>query len=461
MVHKLEQLFLPDSIAVIGATNNHYKNAGRVLLNLQRSRFSGELYAVNPKYETVLGVPCFSSLIDIPDEIDMACIIIPAEQIPDVLRECVRKNVKVAIIFSSGFSESGGGEQLQIELNDIINGTDLRVYGPNVPGMFDFRRKWGVSFSPQFEPHNFVEGSIGLITQDGSLGRAILDSNQRGIGFKYWVSPGNEMDLNTIDFLEWFVSDSEITIIMMVLEKALLDKHFSEIANEAFLKRKPIILIKLGHYPFMVNELDDHIDPHSTDSVEKLLVKHPGVICVDDLDELVSVAWLFQKFEGNYRNRTLIYSWAGGGSAILVTDMCKKYGVSLPELSDETKMKIQNILMKNEEFINPLDLTTLIYENYSLFSETLEMIIDSGEYDIILIPVPFKIEQQTEEMAQNIVRLSNKYSIPIIPIFFSTGEISGATYDVIAESGLPYFTKVETAIKSLSFFLQYKAGQFN
>ena len=456
IAHKLENLFLPKSIAVIGATNNHHKNAGRVIINLQKSRFSGELYAVNPKYQMVSGVECFSSLLEIPNEIDMVCIIIPAMDIPNTLRECIKKKVKIAIIFSSGFSESGEiGEQLQSELSTIIEGTDLRVYGPNVPGMFDFQKKWGVSFSPQFEPHDFLEGSIGLITQGGSLGRAILDSNQKGIGFRYWFSPGTEIDLNTMEFLEWFVFNKEIEIIVMVLENALPDKEFIELANEALLKQKPIIFIKLGQYPISINAINYHIGTTKS-YVPRTLMRHSGVISVNDLDELVGVAWLFQKFKGQYRNRALIYSWAGG-SAILVTDMCEKYGVCLATLSDELRLSIQNRLMINERLMNPLDITTLIYENPSLFSEILDEIIKSEEFDIILVPIPFKIEQQTEEMAQDLIRLSAKYNIPIIPIFFSTGEISGTTYEVISDSGLPYFTKVETAIKSLGLFLQYKS----
>ncbi|OLO28672.1 hypothetical protein BTR23_17305 [Alkalihalophilus pseudofirmus] len=455
MTDNLDCLFAPSSIAVIGATNNYYKNGGRVLINLQKSKFSGELYAVNPKYTTVLGVQCYPSILEIPSHIDIVCVIVPAENITEVIKECIMKDVKVAVIFSSEhIVENDSNINLQMELNEMIKGTNLRIYGPNVAGMFDFRNKWGLSFSPKFEPQDFVDGSIGLITQGGSLGRAVLDSNQKGIGFSYWVATGNEIDLNTTDFLTRFVEDENIEIILMILERPLPSKLL-ECVNESYLKQKPIIVLKLGQYPISMHAINHHFNSNqSMNQGSQLVLKHPGVIKVDDLDELVGLSWLFQKFKGSYENRVLIYSWIGG-SGILLTDMCEKYGVELPQMSDELVERLSSLFTQGQ-IMNPLDLTTILYEDVSIFRKSLEVIVASKEYDTILVPIPFWVDQLSEDIVYSLIEITKESGIPIIPIFLSTGEMIGSTYEYITQSGYPYFTKVETAVKVLSLFLDYK-----
>lgn len=441
---------------MIGASNDHQKNSGRVLINLQKSRYAGRLYAVNPKHAKVLGVPCYPTVLDIEDEVELVCIITPAPEIPNILRQCVKKGVKMAVIFSSGFAEAGReGEKLQEEMFTITRESNLRIYGPNVPGFFDFRKKWGLSFSPKFEPHKFVSGSIGVITQGGSLGRAVVDANEKGIGYSYWISPGSEIDLDTNDFLQWMVDNEETDVILMVLESSPDPDRFFEVVNQAHAKHKPVVLLKLGHSVLAVNAIEKHLGMNRNRHLSWSSYKHPGIIQVDDLDELASVGWLLEKYKNLHRGRTLIYSWTGGAS-ILMADMCEKYGVSLPPLSDALKEQLAELMRGNNALINPLDLTTAIYDDSSLFYEGLQLIIDSGEYDVILLPIPFKIENQTEQMARVLIEMVKRTSIPLIPVFLSTGEPGGTTYEIIAESGMPYFIKTETAIKSLALFLQYK-----
>ncbi|MCF6094848.1 CoA-binding protein [Microaerobacter geothermalis] len=452
----MNYLLSPSSLAVIGGTNNHQKKGGRVLINLQKSKFPGRLYAVNPNHKEVFGVPCYSSILDIPDEVEAACIIIPAPEIPEVIRECVRKGVKMVSIFSSGFAETGDeGERLQREILSIIKGTNLHVYGPNIPGLFDFRKKWGLSFSPKFEPHRFFSGSIGVITQGGSLGRAIIDANEKGIGFSYWFSPGNEIDLDTNDFLKWLVDDDHTDVILMILESVPDPERFIEVVNEASNRNKPIVVLKLGNSPLAIKAIEKHLGINRNRHLSWSLYKHPGIIQVDDLDELIGVGWLLQKYNQVMNGRVLIYSWAGG-SSILMTDMCERYGVSLPPMTRSLREKFEALTPQNRSIMNPLDLTTAVYENLSLFNKGLRLAIDSGEYDIILIPIPFKIENLTEQMALHIIDLAKNTKVPLVPVFLTTGELSGTTYEMIANSGIPYFTKTETAIKSLALFLRYK-----
>lgn len=452
----IKYLISPSSIAVIGASNDHKKNSGRVILNIQKSKFSGQLYAVNLKYDNVLGVSCYTSILDIPGDVELVCIVVPAQEIPSVLSECVLKKVKMVAIFSSGFSEMGcEGEKLQEEIISIIEGTDLRIYGPNVPGLFDFKKKWGLSFSPKFEPHNFKSGSVGLLTQGGSLGRALIDSNESGIGYSYWVSPGNEIDLDTNDFLEFMVHDDTTEVILMVLESVPNPDRFLEIIHKANLKNKPLVVLKLGHSSIAIKAIESHLGFDRNRQTSWSLYKHPGLIQVDDLDEIIGVGWLLEKYKDISGSRTLIFSWAGG-SSILMTDKCEKYGIALPSLSIQLKERFSDLFQRNHSIMNPLDLTTDIYEDFSLFYESLRIAIDSEEYDVILIPIPFKIEIFTEQMASILIELSKVTSIPLIPVFLSTGELSGTTHELITESGIPYFTKTETAIKSLSKVLNYK-----
>ena len=454
-MRSVESLVAPDSIAIIGASERFHQNAGRVMVNLQKSKYAGDIYLVNPNYQTISGIHCYPSVLDIEGKVDLVCIIVPYRHTPSILRECVQKKVKSVVIISSGFSESGPeGVDREEELREIVRGTDTAVYGPNAPGLYHFTGNWGISFSPRFEPANFHGGSVGVISHGGSLGRAVVDANEKGLGFSYWLSPGNEMDITINDCFEFLINDSSTKSILLIIESISEEERFFRLLHQAYLKQKPVILLPIGHSRVARLAVKYHLGRNNAYSIPWEMVNHPGLLKVESIDELVSIAWLFEAYNKAAGKRTLIFSWAGATS-IYLADLCDKYGVALAPLSAELQQQIKDITCIEKSFMNPLDLTTIIYDDLTKLTACLEAVCRSGEFDNIIVPFPFQVDYQNEILSAQIKKLMEQEESIFIPIFMSQGNQEELAIDIMRETKKPYFSNENTAIKSLSAYIQF------
>ncbi|UAC49723.1 CoA-binding protein [Bacillus aquiflavi] len=456
MMSKLNRFISPKTIAVIGASENLQKSAGRVLVNLMKTNFKGEIFLVNPKYENILGMRCYHSILQIEEQVDLACIIVPAKNVPIVMESCIEKGVKAVMILSSGFSENGiEGRKLEESIHRMIKGKDIAVYGPNAPGLFSYCKQWGISFSPRFEPKQFRRGNVGLISHGGSLGRAIIDSNEKGIGFSYWFSPGNEIDVNFNDCLEFLIDDPHTQTILLVIESFFEEKRFFDLIHKAYEKNKPVILLSIGTTNESISAIRFHLGKEMKTPFPWEVIQHPGLIKVDSIDEIVSLAWLFEYYQQMRGIRTVVFSWAGGAS-IYLADLCKRNHIHLPDLSNKLKRKFAELIKIKDYYINPLDLTTTVYDDLTLLSDCLNYISESEEFDNIIVLFPFQVDYQNEFLAKEILKIIVEKEKIIIPIFLSQGYQNELSLDLIKEKKLPYFVNEQTAIKVLSKFLEYK-----
>ncbi|WP_017756348.1 CoA-binding protein [Calidifontibacillus oryziterrae] len=455
MKSKLQTIVSPKSIAIVGASDNFHKNAGRVMVNLEKSNFHGSIYLVNPKYEEISGIPSYPSVVDIEEDIDIVCVIIPADRISEIIHDCVRKNVKNVMILSSGFSENGlEGIAREKELKEILKGTDISVYGPNSPGFYQFIDSWGISFSPRFEPKKLVKGSVGIISHGGSLGRAVLDANEKGLGFTYWFSPGNELDINTNDCFEFLINDSSTKTIILIVESITEEERFFRLLHEAYLRKKPVLFLPIGNYELSRTAIKYHLGSTNQNAIPWEIVNHPGFIKVESLDELVAVAWMFDAYGEGKGDRTVIFTWAGATS-IYLADLCCKYSIALAPLSEELKTKISKIIGINKVFMNPLDLTTYVYDDLRKLTSSLDVLYDSGDFDNIIVPFPFQVDYENEVLSVQIKKLMMENRCIFIPIFMSQGYQDENATEILKDTKYPIFFHENTAIKALSSYLAY------
>ncbi len=198
-----------------------------------------------------------------------------------------------------------------------------------------------------------------------------------------------------------------------------------------------------------------HLGHHEKYAFPLDLISHPGLIKVDSLDEIVSVSWLFDKYKGAKGNRTIIFSWAGANS-IYLADLCGKYNVKLPPISEELKDKLKALTSLDKEFMNPIDLTTSVYDDLNILTECLDLISESGEFDNIIISFPFQVDYENEILAQHLRGLMSKEDCLYIPIFMSQGYSDEVAVEILKESQYPFFFQEQTAVKSLGFFLKHK-----
>lgn len=453
---KMEKLIKPNNIALVGASSNLQKSAGRVLVNFLKSNLIQNLFIVNPNHEDILGIKSYPTVLDIDEEIDLVCIIVPAMKVPAILKQCVAKRVKAVTILGMGFSEVGEiGKQLEEEVISIIDQEDIVVYGPNSPGYFDYKNQWGVSFSPNFEPKQMHAGNVGLISHGGSLGRAVLDANEKGIGFSYWFSPGNELDVTVNDCLEFLIEDDDTEVILLVLESSNDSERFFNLIHRAYEKNKPVIVLSVGHTENSIPAIKQHLGTDVKTVFPWETVQHPGLIKVASINELVSLAWLFNYYRNSKGNRSLIYSWTGGIS-IYLADLCAKHKVQLPNLSNTLQRQLKDLIKLKNHYINPLDLTTEVYEDVTIFHKSLQMIIESKEYDNIIVIFPFQLDYKNEVLAKEVIEISKDSNIVIVPVFLSQGYNDQLGLEIIKKGKIPYFLNENSALKVLSQFISYK-----
>ena len=452
---KLQSIISPKSIAIVGVSKELHTNAGRVMVNLQKSYYAGKVFLVNPNHKIISGVSCYQSLLDIEEEVDLACLVVSKENIEEVARNCVKKRVKGVIIISSGFSEEGEeGLARENQLKEIFNGTDIVVYGPNSPGIFHFSHGWGISYSPRFQPKKFQKGSVGLISHGGSLGRAVLDANEKGLGFSYWLSPGNELDININDCLEFLIDDRNTETIILIIESFSEEERLFRLLHQAYVKGKPIIFLPIGQTDISRKAVSYHLGNNNEYTIPWGMINHPGLIKAKFIDEIVDIACFFDHYKEAKGKRTLIFSWAGATS-IYLADICGTLGIPLPSLPDALSEKIGSITTLKKNFMNPLDLTTIVYDDLTKLTECLDAVHHSEEYDNIIVPFPFQVDYQNEVLAKQLKYLMNQNKKIYIPVFMSQGYRTEIAIEILKKEKHPFFTNENTALKALSAFLTY------
>src|SRR3990170_9107411 len=246
----IECLVRPRSIAIVGASDDFTKIGGRPIKYLLKHGYRGKIIPINPKYTEIAGFPCYPRVADVPGDVDQAMLIVANRLVFDVLEECAAKGVKAATIFSAGFAEAGEeGKMAQMRLRDFARERGVRLCGPNCIGVVNVNDGIFASFSLVGEKASLLPGKIGLISQSGSLaGSLVAGAQDRGIGFSYFVSSGNEADLEASDFVRYMIKDPAISVVAALIEGFRDGAKFKEVAEEALAAKKPLVVLKLGRY---------------------------------------------------------------------------------------------------------------------------------------------------------------------------------------------------------------------
>src|ERR1700761_5213859 len=252
--HRLHSFFWPESIAVLGASPDLHRIRGRLLHQLRENGFPGRILPINPSYQEIAGLPCYSSIAAVGTPVDLALVAIPAAGVAPALEECARAGVKNALIISSGFAEEGGtAGDMQAALVDVTQRTGIRACGPNCEGYFNALGKIATTFSPTVEVREDADQvlvsqrRVGVIAQSGGIGFSLFNRGKAaGIGFSYVISTGNEADLNMADFLDYMVEDPHTDAVMLFCETVRDGPGFVEALRKARDRSQPIIDIQIG-----------------------------------------------------------------------------------------------------------------------------------------------------------------------------------------------------------------------
>ncbi len=446
-------LLWPASVAVIGASRRRGSIGGELFHNLVASDYAGAVYPVNSAGESVQGVTAFSSILDVPDPVDIAIVAVPAEAVAEAARQCAQKGVKGLIVVSSGFAEVGSeGVERQQDLLAICHVAGLRLIGPNCMGVVNMAP--GMSMNAQFAPVAPLAGRLGVLSQSGALGLAlILEADAMGLGLSTFVSVGNQADLSGDDFLSYWEEDPTTEVIVLYLETIANPRRFARIARRVA-RSKPIVAVKSGRSGAGARATSSHTGAliGASDVTVDALFRQAGVIRTDTLAEMFDVAALLSGQPIPVGRRVAILTNAGG-PGILAADACEAAGLEVPQLDDEVRRQLAEQLPALAGVGNPVDM--IASATPADYARAIELIgSDMGVDALIVISGP-PLGKGPAELATAIRHAAARLPRPmtVVAVFMSTDAPRAA----LSGDGLtiPSYTYPENAAYALGHAVRY------
>jgi acetyltransferase len=437
----LKDLFDPNSIAVVGASAHHQKIGFLVLKNILDGGHRAKIYPINPDADSILGLKCYPSVLNIKDRIDLAVIIVPAKVVPLVMNECGQKRIKTAIIISSGFSELGDkGKELQQEVFEIAQNYGITVLGPNCLGLIDPVNKLNISFGGALPKMK----NTAFISQSGATGTAILDwAKENGMGFSHFISLGNKIDLNENDLLRYLAKDDKTKVILCYLESITDGKEFIEIAKQ-ITPKKPLIILKSGRTAAGQKAASSHTGALAGDEmVTETAFAEAGIIRAESLEDFFELALIFSELQ-KATSEALIITNAGGPAVIATDSIADSKNLSFYKYEQKEISEITKYLPG----INPLNPLDLLGDATSeRFDIILSKFAGKNIFKIVLITP--QIDTDVENIAKTIVKYKDNKTLVVL----IGGKKFASAKKILAEAEIPYFSYPERAIKALDGFV--------
>lgn len=446
----LEHFFQPRSIAVIGAAREEYKLGHGILKNILQYGFPGKVFPINPKADSILGLPAYPSVKAVEGSIELAVLVLPAELCPNAIEECGQKGIDSAVVISAGFKEVGReGVEREKELSRLARQYNVRVIGPNCMGVINTYHRLNATFAGNPPP----KGDIAFFSQSGAICAAILDWAQtQHMGFSKFVSMGNNMDINEVDLLEAFGEDPESRVILGYIEGIKDGRAFMEVARRVT-KKKPVVIIKSGSTEAGARAVGSHTGSLAgSEKAFRAAFKQSGILKVETLEDLFSIARALSAQEVPCGPRVAIFSNAGG-PAILATDAVERSALRMASFSRETVEGLRACLPPIASFYNPVDITGGVGEE--VYRMAMEKVLqDENVQAAIALNAPQAV-LRAEEVARVVGELSRKFRKKTVIASFMGGPTMQRAVEVLAQHQVPNYPFPEKAVSVLeTMYLQ-------
>lgn len=449
MANNVEFLFYPNSIAVVGVSEDPHKLASIFFNNLIDSGYKGKLFPVNPKYTELYGYNCYSKVSDIPEPVDQVAVLIPSQFVLDVIKDCAQKSVKTVLIISAGFGEMGEeGKHIEQEMVAIARQTGMRILGPNIIGVLNTASKMNSSWM-QLLPRS---GDVAFLSQSGAFCTAVLDmALNRNLGFYNFCSIGNKSDLNEFDLIDYWYQDQNVKVIGAYLE---------EISNGYDLLRylntqqtlKPLVLLKPGKSNEAVKAIASHTGSLAgSQEVMATAIKQSGMVEANTTTELISDFMAFSWSRIPKGKRVAIITNAGG-PGIMATDAVIQNGLELAQLTDVTKEELKKVLPPASNLHNPIDiLGDALSDRYLVATD---IILKDPNVDLILYIITPQYITQIEDTAKMIIRTKKHFEMPIITVFLGEKYVS-IGIERMFDAKVPVFSEIDEAVKAIADLIKF------
>ncbi len=429
--------------------SNRVDSPGYVVVKQLKKKYSGHIYPVNPRYDSIQGLKSYKSISDVPDPVDLAVLIVAAKRVPQLVKEAGERGIGGVIVVSGGFAEVGGeGVKLQEQLVRYANQYGIRVIGPNCIGVLDNYTGVDTFFLPEERLPRPQRGSISIISQSGALLSMWMDWMVReGMGLAKAVSYGNKVDVDDPELIEYLAEDPHTGIILVYLEglKPGRGRDFIEAVRLAASNSKPVVVLKGGK-----TERGGLAAASHTAALAKgyqlysAAFRQAGAIEVETMEEMFDVAKAYV-MQGPARGRRVLILTNAGGEGVLATDYAVREGLEVPLLPEELRSKLRSLLPPFVVVNNPVDLTADTDDDkYALVLET---VLPENLVDIVIAIIPPHPPGMSGRVVDYLARASREYSVPVLAV--STGGSLAEAFQKLAESrGIPAYQTPERAAKA-------------
>jgi len=482
IVEQMHTFFEPKAVAVIGASRRTMK-AGHVIfknfvINKQRNLFKAKLYPVNPNEKTIQGFPCYPSILDINDDVDLAVIVVPAKIVPNVMQEIAKKGVKAVVIISSGFSEVGN-HKLEEEVTAIAKKAGIRVLGPNCLGVYDSKTRVDMLFLPETKTLTTgdevvatprpMAGPIAIVTQSGAFGAAALDYlSGKQMGVSKFVSFGNKADVTASEMLAYLLHDPKTQVILFYAESIDNGREFMEVARKVTPK-KPIVALKVGRSEAGARAAASHTGSIAgSDKIYSSAFKQVGVLRANDLEEFFDMGKALA-FQPPVAGNNIAIITDAGGPGIMAVDECVAQGLNVKKLSEETiakfeKLKQEGKIPRFATNLNPVDLTGSVTSE--MFEEGTRILFEDPEIDGIIVLGLHHLPALQEDFVDRVAELSKKYTKSVVACDVGETEMALHIRSRFDKLGIPAYFSPEDAARGMAALVNYgmylkKCGQFD
>jgi len=437
----LRPFFEPESVAVIGASRRRGSIGGELFRNVLEADFDGAAYPVNRGGEPVAGVRGYGSISEIPDPVELAVICVPGARVLDAAEEALVKGVRAICVISSGFAETGAaGRERQEQLLALVRAHGARLLGPNCLGIASTKPKLNATFAPRALP----PGRIGFSSQSGALGLALLEQSSARLGFSAFVSIGNKADVSSNDLLEWWEDDPGTDVVLLYLESFGNPRKFARLSRR-IARRKPILALKAGATAAGARAASSHTAALAgSEAAVDALFHQAGVLRARTLEELVDVAGLLSS-QPLPRGRRVGVLTNAGGLGILCADACEASGLELPELADETRAALAEVLPGEGSVANPVDM--LGSATGATYERAIPPLLADPRLDALIVLFVPPVVAGAPEVAAAIRRAVESVHTdkPVLAVVMSA---AGTPLDLL-ESGVASFGYPESAARAL------------
>jgi len=451
----LTPLLAPRSIAIVGASNDPSRVGGVPLSLLVQHEYSGQIYPINPKYESAQGVPCFPDIESLPVTVDVAVLAVGARDVLPMLERCAAKGVKAAVVFAAGFAEAGEeGLALQAALDDFMATTDMLIAGPNCMGFANLLSHAYTTFGSVFRsvaPPS-TRGDTALLTQSGNVCSTVYRMGRlRGVAFNHVVNTGNEAFLEFSEYLEWLARDQDTQCVVGYVEGLREGSRFIRAVQHMQEQGKPLILLKVGDSAKGREAAASHTAALAGDQdVYRAALRQLNVMLARDLGHMADLSYLARFRHRSVGTRMAILTVSGALGALL-SDRLHEVGIEIPTLPSDAQQVLRSVIPDYGMVANPVDFTGNLVNNKESVRQCLDAVAACNQIDGIVLYAPGYL---LEAMAPDLIETSRRYDKLVIVI----DTLGANCREALEEAGMPIFDDAGRAVQAIGTFVAWKHG---